>query len=84
MNTFLISYQKYVVGTVTLYLIGTTFNSLVNRADPDQATLIRVYSVSLENMAYSDPTLVDLTSTFFVLCTSMEVYIIIHSGWSLA
>ena len=33
----------------------------------------------------SDPTLVDLTSNFFVLCTSVKViYIIIHSGWSLA
>ena len=33
-----------------------------------------------------DPTLVDLTSNFFVLCTNMNVfiYIIIHSGLSLA
>ena len=28
-----------------------------------------------------DPTLVDLTSNFFVLCAN--VYVIIHSGWSL-
>ena len=33
----------------------------------------------------SDPTPVDLTSNFFVLCTNMNfIYIIIHSGWSLA
>ena len=25
-----------------------------------------------------------LTSNFFVLCTNMKVYLIIHSGWSLA
>ena len=32
-----------------------------------------------------DPTLVDLTSNFFVLCTHVKVYLkIIHSGWSLA
>ena len=31
-----------------------------------------------------DPTLVDLTSNFFVLCTNVKAYIIIHSGWSLA
>ena len=31
-----------------------------------------------------DPTLVDRTSNFFVLCTNLKVYIIIHSGRSLA
>ena len=32
-----------------------------------------------------DPTIADLTSNFFVLCTNMKVTnIIIHSGWSLA
>ena len=59
---------------------------------PDQ-----VYSVCFWNCDISDPTLVDLTSNFFVLCTKVKVYImmhlhlglhclpeIIHSGWSLA
>ena len=31
-----------------------------------------------------DPTLVGLTSNLFALCTNKKVYIIIHSGWSLA
>ena len=36
-------------------------------------------------MVRYDPTLRDLTSKFFVLCTDVKVYyIIIHSGWSLA
>ena len=35
-------------------------------------------------MIISDPTLVDLTSIFFVLCTNLKVYFIIHSGCSLA
>ena len=31
-----------------------------------------------------EPTLVDLTSNFFILCTNMKFkYITIHSGWSL-
>ena len=32
----------------------------------------------------SDSTQVDLTSNFFVLCSDMNVYIIVHSGCSLA
>ena len=36
------------------------------------------------NMIRYDPTLVDLTSNVFVLCTNVNfIYIIIHSGWSL-
>ena len=32
----------------------------------------------------SDPTLVDMISNFFILCTNMKVIcIIIHNGWSL-
>ena len=49
--------------------------------------LIRVYSVCLwGNMIRYDPTLVNLTRNFFVPCTNVKVYlyIIIHSGWSLA
>ena len=49
--------------------------------------LIRLYSVSYGNMIRYDPTLVNLTSIFFVLCTNMKfifIYIIIHGGWSLA
>ena len=35
-------------------------------------------------MIIYDPTLVDLTSNFLVLCTNLKVYyIIIHSGWGI-
>ena len=50
--------------------------------------LIRVYSVCFRkyDKIGIDPTLVDMTNNFFVLCRIMKVYlyIIIHSGWSLA
>ena len=36
------------------------------------------------NIIRHDPTLVDLTSNIFVLCTKVKVYKIITSGWSLA
>ena len=35
------------------------------------------------NVNRYDPTLVDLTSNFFVLYTNLKVYIFIHGGWSL-
>ena len=73
---------------LTTYLIETPFNVFSNIGDPDQAALmsclIRGYSVCLWKYDISDPTKVDLTSNFFVLCTNMKVYIIIHSGRSLA
>ena len=43
------------------------FNSFANRADPDQAALF-----AYGNVIRYDPTLVDLTSNFFVLCTKHE------------
>ena len=60
------------------------FNAIANRADPDQAALvksclIRVYSVCLWKYEISDPTHVDLTSNFFVLCTKVKVYIYNYS-----
>ena len=55
--------------------------------------LIMVYSVYLWQYDISDPTIVDLTSNFFVLCTNMNVYlyncswraepsIVIHEEWA--
>ena len=35
----------------------------------------RVYPVCFQNCDMSDPTLVDLTSKFFILCTNMNVYL---------
>ena len=71
----------------TLYLIEMPFRAFANKADPDQATLVRAARsgsilFAYGNMIKYDPTQVDLTSNFFVLCTSVKVYIISHSGWS--
>ena len=79
-------------GKLTLYHIQTPFNTFANRADPDQAALVRAawsYRSTLfacDNASRYDHTLVDLTSCFFVfvICTNVKVYIIIHSGLSLA
>ena len=64
---------------LTLYPIETPFDSFANRADPDQAALIRVYSVCLWKYDLADSTLVDLASNFFVLCTSKKVYLYNYS-----
>ena len=65
-------------------IIETPFNTFANRADPDQAALIRaalsgstlfVYG----NMIRYDPTLVDMESNFFVLCTNLKVYLYNYS-----
>ena len=37
--------------------------------------LVEVYSVCLRNMFRYDPTLADLPSNFFVLCTNLKVYL---------
>ena len=54
---------------LTLYLIETPFKPFAKRADPDQTALVRAaWSVSTL-FAYGnryDPSLVDLTSYFFV------------------
>ena len=68
--------QKY-RSSFTLYLIETPFNAFANRADPD----LFAYG----NMIKYDPTLVDPTRNFFVLCTNMKSYLYsFHRGWSLA
>ena len=66
---------------LTLYLIEMPFNAFANIADLDQGLLSLLIN---GNMIRYDRTLVDVTSNFFVLCTNMNIYIIIHSGWSLA
>ena len=64
---------------LTLYLIEKPFT---NRKDPDQAALVRAALsgsalFSYGNIIRYDPTLllVDLTSTFFVQCTNVKVYL---------
>ena len=59
-------------------LIEMPFNTFTNRVDPDQAALLRAALSGSTlfangNMIRYDPTLVDLTSYFFVLCTNVKV-----------
>ena len=49
------------------------FNTFANRADPDQAALRSGSTLfSYGNMFRYDPTLVELTDNFFVLCTNVK------------
>ena len=71
-------------GPLTLYLIEMPFNTFANRADPDQAAFVRTALSGFTLFAYGnmircDPTLVDLTSNFFVLCTKVKVYLYNYS-----
>ena len=66
------------ISCLTIYLI----NTCANRADPDQAALVRAdlgLLCLLMDMIRYDPTLVDLTSNFFVLFTNMKIYIYNYS-----
>ena len=82
---------------LTHYLIVTPFDAFVNRAGQDQTALVRAVLsgstlISYESMIYLILHLrtcnEDLMTfmVFFVLCTDLKVYlfIIIHSGWTLA
>ena len=60
--------------------IETHFNTFANRADPDQAALIRAATLYGIVIRYY-PTLVDLTSNFFVLCANMKVSLFNYSKW---
>ena len=74
---------KYIFTLLTLYLIEMPFNDFENRADPDQAVLVRAARSGSTLFAYanmiSDPTQMDLTNNFFVLCTNMKVYLYNYS-----
>ena len=61
------------------------FNAFANRADSDQAALVRaacsgssLFAIEIK-YDISDPTLVDLTNNFFVLCTNMKVHLYNYS-----
>ena len=56
----------------TLNLIDMPFSAFANRADPDQAALVRAM-FAYGNMIRYDPTQVDLTSKFFAVRTSVKV-----------
>ena len=67
---------------LTLHLIETPFTASTNRADPDQAALVRAAWSESTLFAYGNmvyPTLVDRTSNFFVLCTNVKVYLYKYS-----
>ena len=51
---------------LTIYFKETPFNAFANRADPDQVALVCSWKYDI-----SDPTQVDLTGNFFVLCTNL-------------
>ena len=57
------------------------FDTFAKRADPDQAALVRLYAArsGCGYMIRYGPTLVDLTSNFFVLCTDVNVYLYNYS-----
>ena len=46
-----------------------------------QSCLTTVCSICVSKYDISDPTLVDRTSSFFVLCTNLKVYLFNHSKW---
>ena len=67
---------------LTFYLIEKPFKTFANRADHDQAALVRAASSGSTLFAYGnlirsryDPTLVDLTNNFFVLRTNVKDYL---------
>ena len=67
---------QYRAFTLTIYLIETPFNTFANGADSDQAALTLF---AYGNIIRYDPTLVDLTSNFFILCTNAKVYLYNYS-----
>ena len=71
---------------LTLYLIETPLTTFANRADPDKAALVRAAWSGPSLFAYGnkityDPTLVDLTSNVFFLCTNVKVHLYNYSQW---
>ena len=54
---------------LALYLIETPFNAFANNADTDKEELPDQGLLCLWPYDIPDPTLADLTSSFFVLCT---------------
>ena len=62
---------------LALLIMEAPSDTFTNRADTDQEALISPGSTLFANgtMSRYDPTLVGLTSNFFVLCTNMKVYL---------
>ena len=69
---------------LTLYPIEMPFDAFANRADPDQAALVRAAWSGSTLFAYGkygifDPSQADLESNFFVLRTNRKVYLFNYS-----
>ena len=66
---------------VNLNLLETPFYTFVNRTDLDDVALVRVCLIRLYLVCLwkYNPTLVDMASYFFVLCTNMKVYLYNYS-----
>ena len=69
---------------LTFYLMEPPLDTFANKADPNQAALVRAARSESTLFAYGntiryDPTLVDLTIYFFVLYTNMKVYLYNYS-----
>ena len=75
---------------LTLYLIKAPFNAFANRADPDQAALVRAAWSAYTLFAYGKMIYLILHKwirqviSLLYVPTSKFIYIVIHSGWSLA
>ena len=67
------------VFTFNPLLIETPFNAFANRTNPDQAALSGFTLFAYGNMIRYDPSLMDLASNFFVLCTNVNVYLYNYS-----
>ena len=59
----------------SLYLIEMPFITFEKGVDPDQAALVKGYTLFANRyMIRCHPTLMDLTSNFFALFSNVEVY----------
>ena len=69
--------KKLLAVKLTLYLMATPFNNFANRVNLNRAAVVELPDHGLLGCLWkydiSDPTLVDLISNFFVLCTNTKV-----------
>ena len=69
--------ESYQLIVLTMYLIDTHFNTFANRAEPDQAALVRISicSVCYGNMIRYNSTLLVMTSNFFLMYKRVSLFI---------
>ena len=87
---FPLQIESLVYKGLTLYLMDAPFNALANRADPNQAALQRAAWSGSTLYAYGNMIYLILHKwtwqviSLFQVPSGKFIYIIIHSGWSLA